>query len=428
MNDTYVDESSSPYTLPDLKEGTQRESSVLIWMSVVFLLFHFIRTFGNNFWSDDAYTANVVRNSVSEIIDIANTDSHSPLYYLIVKAFCEVFGYNDWAYQFSSYVPYLILMVLSLTLVRKWFGPQTAILMSVMLSVVPISVNFITEVRMYEWALLFVFSMMLSAYAFSQRQSVSNGILLVVFGLLSAYIHLYSLLAAGLIVISVVAIMFLRRRLSIAIGACLVIAIGSIPLLSKAQYVFEHVSESFWIERLPYPHEFIGYVFGDVLMTIPAIFGFGFIITVMLSELGKSTGRIGQYMIPREGQGMSRIGCLMILVLVPFVFTYLFGFTVSLLTRPVFVLKYAFSVMAGMWLLAGVCMTRFKPESKALVKFLVVLLVFAIPISGYNIGCEAVQCVDTADLLDVTGDISNDNAITDYRACSDSVLEFYYPV
>ena len=71
-------------------------------------------------------------------------------------------------------------------------------------------------------------------------------------------------------------------------------------------------------------------------------------------------------------------------------------------------------------------MTRFKPESKALVKFLVVLLVFAIPISGYNLGCEAVQCVDTADLLAATGDISDDNAITDYRSFNYSVLEFYY--
>ena len=428
MTDTCVAEDRSPYALPDLREGTQRESRFLFWMSAVFLVFHFIRTFGNNFWGDDAYTANVVQHSVSEIIDIASTDAHSPFYYLIVKGFCEVFGYSDWTYQFSSYVPYLILMVLTLTLVRRWFGTQTAILMSVMLSAVPISVNYITEVRMYEWALLFVFSTTLAAYAFCQRQNVLNAVLLVIFGVMSAYIHLYSLLSAGMIALAVVAIMLLKRRFAIVIGACIAGVIAVIPLLDKARYVFDSVSENFWIERLPYPHEFIGYAFGDVLMTIPAIFGFGFIVTVMLWELGKSAGPIDQYMIPKEGgRHLTQIGCLMILVLTPFVFTNLFGFSVSLFTRPVFVLKYAFSVLAGLWLLAGVCMTRFKPESKALIKFLAVLLVFAVPISGYNLGCEAVQCVDTADLLDATGDISGDNAITDYRAFSYSVLEFYYP-
>ena len=427
MTDQCIDANRSVYAIPDVKTGTQKELRILICMSVCFLLFHFIRCFGNNFWCDDAFTANVVQKSVEEIIEIAKTDAHTPFYYFIVKAFCEVFGYNDWTYQFSSYVPYLILMILTLTLVRKWFGIQTAMLMSIMLSVVPISVDFIIEVRMYEWAMLFVFSTTLAAYAFCQMQNVLNAFLMAVFGLASAYIHLYSMLSAGLILIAVIIIMFIKKRKVLAIGACIAIGIGVIPLLSKARLVFDLASNDFWVERLPYPHEFIGYTFGDVLMTIPAIFGFGFIIAVMLSEMGRSTGPIEKYMVPTEGRRFTQIGSLLLLVLIPFVFTNMFGIVLSLCTRPLFVLKYGFSILAGIWLLAGVCMTRFKPESKPLMKFLVVLLVFAIPISGYNLGCEAIQCADTADLVDATGDIGDDNAITDYKSLYYSVLDFYYP-
>ena len=428
MTEQLADSNQSVYALPDLREPTQKESRILIAISVFFLVFHFIRTFGNNFWGDDAWTANMVQHSVSEIIERCQWDSHNPFYYLLVKGFCEVFGYNDWAYQFSSYVPYLIMMILSLTLVRKWFGIQTSILMAVMLSAVPISVNYITEVRMYEWAMLFVSCMMLSAYAFCQRQNLLNTALIVVFGLMAAYTHLYSLILAGMVVAAVIVIMVLKRKLVIVAVICTILAAGAIPMLIKAQDVFGKVSEDFWIKRLPYLFETIGYSYGDVLMTIPALLGFGFVVTVILYELGKSTGRISKYMVEGEGRRLSQIGCLLIIVLVPLVTTVLFGYVVSWATRPVFVLKYVYPALAGLWILTGVCMTRFRPDSKALIKFLVLLLVFAIPISGYNLGCEAVQCIDTADLLKATGDLGEgDNIITDYSPFSESVLEYYYP-
>ena len=239
MTDGCLEADRSVYALPDVKTGKRKELRILILISVCFLIFHLIRCFGNNFWSDDAFTANVVKHSFSEIVDITSTDSHSPLYYFIVKIFCEIFGYSDWTYQFSSYVPYLILMALALTLVRRWFGIQTSLLMAIMFSVVPISVNYINEVRMYEWALMFVFILTLFAYAFCQRPSVISAAGMTVFGLAASYIHFYSMIAAGMVYLAVIVIICigktdLRKGLALTFTGGTIVLIGLMPLLKKA--------------------------------------------------------------------------------------------------------------------------------------------------------------------------------------------------
>ena len=427
MTDPCIDQNQSPYALQSVRAGTERGRYLLIMVSAFFLLFHFIRTFGNNFWSDDAFTANVVQHSFSEIVDIASGDSHSPFYYFIVKCFCEVLGYNDWAYQFSSFVPYLVLMILSLTLVRRWFGIEASVLMSVMLSVVPVSVNYITEVRMYEWALMFVFMLTLSAYAFCQRPNVVNAILLIVCGLASAYIHLFAMVSAGAIFLAVIAVMFIRRRMLFVIISGAAVLIAVIPLLRKALDVYSKVEGVFWIERPPYIVEWIGYSFGDVVFLIPGIVGFAIIVTVILHEFGKDKGPLARYLEPGESDRLTQIGCLSVVVLAPFLFTFLFGIIGSYILSPFFALKYGFATLAGLWLLAGVAIARFRPDVKLLKKFLIVLLVFAIPISGYNLGMEAIQCVQTEQLLDATGDLGDAYAITDMTQMRNAVLEHYYP-
>lgn len=78
--------------------------------SVVLLLMNFIRIFDNNFWGDEAFTANLVQCSVPEIISKTAADVHPPLYYLFVKLAYTIFGKQGWVFHLVSLIPCAIII------------------------------------------------------------------------------------------------------------------------------------------------------------------------------------------------------------------------------------------------------------------------------------------------------------------------------
>ena len=104
------------------------------------------------------------------------------------------------AYRLFSTLPLIILAILGYTHLRKDFGGKVGFLFSFLILFMPVNLVYASEIRMYTWAMLFVFVTALYGYRiYKSGISNKNWMIFSIFSLASAYTHYYSLVAVGLI-------------------------------------------------------------------------------------------------------------------------------------------------------------------------------------------------------------------------------------
>ena len=138
---------------------------ILVLYALLFISINATRLFYNNFWGDESYTILLSRESYSDLMYYTEyTDNHPPLHYLYVKFMCDLFGQDPFVYNLTSYIIYVLVIILSLTLVRKYFGIAAAAIVITLASILNTSLFYITEVRQYQLALLLIFAVFLLFY------------------------------------------------------------------------------------------------------------------------------------------------------------------------------------------------------------------------------------------------------------------------
>ncbi len=135
-------------------------------MIEIFIAGLFLRLIRINqgFWLDEAIGAIASHNySYKEIITVFLThDNHPPLYYFLLKAWGNVFGFGD----ISLRIPNVIIGSLCIFLVYKLIKkqvPKLAIVVSIFVATSPFLIYYSQEVRMY---MLTVFFSLVAIYSF----------------------------------------------------------------------------------------------------------------------------------------------------------------------------------------------------------------------------------------------------------------------
>ena len=120
--------------------------------AVVFLLIGLSRCFDNAFWGDEGYTILLARLPVSDMIRATAGDVHPPLYYLFTKGLYCLFGNNGVTYHLSAWIPYVLIIGLACTVIRREFGVITAGFVVVFDSLMNEAITHNAEARMYTLA------------------------------------------------------------------------------------------------------------------------------------------------------------------------------------------------------------------------------------------------------------------------------------
>lgn len=216
-----------------LKIDSLIQSNIVLWLMVALgTLVHGILCFGQTIWLDEALTGTYIRMGWGELLAFTTTDVHPPLYYLIVKAGITLFGDHLYVVKLFSYLPFVFMLILTAVKVSKEYGNRTAFLVLVFLCTAPCVIERNAEMRMYQWAMFFVFAFALWLFAAAKEQRRKDWMICLAFGLGAAYTHYYALVA----VILLYAIIFLaniKKRpvvISILINAVVSIA-GYLPWL-----------------------------------------------------------------------------------------------------------------------------------------------------------------------------------------------------
>ena len=77
-----------------LKEGEGQDKYLLWGLTICLTAAYAGLCFNDSVWADEAYTMLLVQKPWPEAWRLLLSDVHPPLYYIIVKLVCTVFGYQ----------------------------------------------------------------------------------------------------------------------------------------------------------------------------------------------------------------------------------------------------------------------------------------------------------------------------------------------
>ena len=150
-------------------------------------------------WGDEAFSANTAHKDVDGILQVLYYwDNHPPLYYYWLKLFGTLFGYKVPVFHLASLVPFVIGIVLALTVVRKHFGLLPATFFVMISGLGQACLEYNLEVRMYALAFLCVMGCFYCSYRVIADGNRKTWAGMVLWALAAAYSHYYALVAVGI--------------------------------------------------------------------------------------------------------------------------------------------------------------------------------------------------------------------------------------
>ena len=379
---------------------------LLLGISVVLLGRSLMLCFSNDIWYDELFTVGMIGHSYGELVELTARDVHPPLYYMITKFFVDLCKlilpgvHAVAAAKMVSVLPYFVLLLYSVTFIRKRFGIFTGGVFLFCVVSMPQLSGYTVEVRMYSWALLFVTAAFLHGYGAVQGpedeeerhhgrlpaaaygavdvpkgekaggsdrtkgmlQKISaqsqklHGAAMACYALAAAYTQYFAAVAAVMVFLYVLFELLRRDRSRIREWILWVAAAaaGYTPWLVALYRQVTAVNANYWILPLSW-RTFGGCVkflmkpafTNDTLNVVLAVVMTGIYAAVMVCQvvfLIKSchNGR-------ENGAASSRI---VFMLAGPGVLAgvVLFGFAASMLLRPVFVYRYMIPAMGCFWL------------------------------------------------------------------------------
>ncbi len=303
-------------------------------------------------WADEAYTMAMIRHSFREIWQITTADVHPPLYYYLTKLIAAPFGYALPAARFASAIPCIALVAVSGYQLRRLFGERTAFLFMVLYIAFPFTMTYATEVRMYALAELCVFLNAVYAYRCWKENRRGDWVKFALSGAASAYCHYFALVSAGIIYGILLLFILVKKRslLKCWLLACLGTVVLYLPWMPSFLYqLLFKTDNAYWIEPITFS-TLVNYVisvfYADTMASFPVFMALCYAAALVLLLLCGNRERI----------------VLGLCALAVPVGTVLAGVALSILLRPMFVIRYALQSMPLLVLFFAVALCQIQDE------------------------------------------------------------------
>lgn len=355
--------------------GKEAFGWLLIGISVLMLGKSVALCFSNDIWYDELFTVGMIEHSYGELIRFTAADVHPPLYYCVTKFFvdlCKLIIPGAGTVipaKIVSVVPYFILLLYSVTFLRKRFGIFTGGLFLFCVISMPQLSAYTVEVRMYGWAMLFVTAAFFHAYGCVEedrrgRSSCFHGTALVLCGLAAAYTQYFACVAMVMVYLYVLVVFWLRdkRRIKAWILYVAISIAGYVPWLFALAGQLSAVRENYWI--LPLTWRSIGGCVKflmkpaftnevvNVALAVALFAGYVLVVVVSVIPYAKyARKRENLTRVYHNGRVLFSLAGLFVLIGL-----VIFGFAASILIRPVFVYRYMIPAAGCFWLCFVLCL------------------------------------------------------------------------
>lgn len=326
---------------------------------------------GNDVWYDEAYTFGMLRHGVIDMCRITAADVHPPLYYILLKIFTAPFKEKMLAAKIFSLLCMLLIMIIGGIHTRRIFNRKVSICFMGMFMIFPFMLPYSAEIRMYALAALFVFLSALYAYYMYENDGAKgDAVKLIIFSACSAYTHYFAFVSVCVIyLILLIAIIrykkILLKKWFIATAAVVVLYIPWLGCFIS-QLAFK-ISNEYWIDPvngytvLQYMKDTFS-ISADRFTGSLHIFVFIMLFVYMLFSASTKTRRISA------------------LTITVWAGTIALGVIVSIIIRPVFVVRYSVPAVPLLLVFAAAVLTEVKPREFAA---LMVCILFAGGVVSY---------------------------------------------
>ena len=400
------------------------------------IIMNFILCFNNNFWGDEAFTVKMSKVSFNQMINITAKDVHPPLYYIIVQIFTKVFGNKGSVYHFISFIPYILLMIFSITIIKKKWGKTSTLIFITLISLIETALIYNVEARMYSYAALFVFLSFYFLLGILEKNKWSDYLKFAIMSLLAAYTHYYALLSVAFLYLGLVVFSIFsknKKYLLKSIVTAICTLLGYLPWLFVFINSFKNASNNFWIGNIPSFRQSLEYIFlskySNLLCTIFILSS----ITYLLyeSKILNAVKKDNKYFFNID---FSKF-CLSInsvwlsIGIFSIISTIATGILVSKMFRPLFILRYIYPVSVLAWFILATNISKLKYKRTYTIIILIIILMGTLTSYKENV----IDMKKSNDVLNTTlqktTEINSEHCIiyTPIRHIGWSIAGYYYP-
>lgn len=228
--------------------------AAVLALAALVVCLNFSMMFDRVLWGDEAFSANTADKSIGGILQVMYYwENHPPLYYYWLKLFGTLFGFSVPVFHLASLVPFVIGLILALTVVRKHFGMLPATFFVMISGLGQACLEYNLEVRMYALAFLGVMGCFYCSYRVIADGSRKTWAGMVLWALEAAYCHYYALVAVGIMMFFTGVDVWIKYRGNTwkkGVLAIVAFFIGYAPWLYFLYAGLRTVSNSWWMTEI----------------------------------------------------------------------------------------------------------------------------------------------------------------------------------
>ena len=343
-------------------------------LSVIMLGYMFLTPLNHYIMHIDEYfSMSLTTLPLWDIINVTSWDVHPPLYYILGKIAVKIGGAIGMepihSLRILSVIPYIIIMAISATKIRKDYGLLSAGLFTFALAVMSEFFAHFLIARMYAWAILFTLIAFISFTEIIKNNDKKAWIILSVFSALCAYTHYFAAISAACIYLILLAYImkFEKDELRMWVISAIAAAVLYIPWMPSLLRQLTQVHGSYWIPQVN-SNVFINalgyYAYAnDVIICLVATI----ILIVLLYIYTKDSEGIDEKerFLVLSGAGV-------------YLGTILLSIIISVVFKPILMVRYLLPATAVMWLAISIIFAKIKNRrmfmiSAALIAILLVV-------------------------------------------------------
>ena len=216
------------------------------------------------FHVDEFFTLGLIKYSISNVITLTSNDVHPPLYYIILKLATKILtllnlNFNTiFVLKMMSLVPYILILLISVTKIKKEYGWLTAGLMAFTVVSMPEFFYKYLFVRMYSWALFFLLISFVYLKDVITKSDMKSWIIFTALTICCAYTHYFAALSSVIIYLILFAYIILNKNINHNriselkkwVISVIVIFISYVPWILILLNQMSKVHESFWVQPM----------------------------------------------------------------------------------------------------------------------------------------------------------------------------------
>lgn len=236
---------------------------ILFFISIILCIYMIFSNLTNVIFEIDEYfTFALVKFPINDMITITSNDVHPPLYYLILKSVLKVLNTLNIQYnllyilKILSITPYVLIIILSATKIRKEYHWLTAGLFCfTLITLSEFFINYLS-IRMYSWAILFLLLSFVYLKGVLEKSDNKSWALFTLFTILGAYTHYFVALSSFLIYLFLLIHIIHNDNNDLKkwILSTVIAAITYVPWIPSLLTQLKSVHESYWIPQINFDY------------------------------------------------------------------------------------------------------------------------------------------------------------------------------